>query len=524
MAKKFKFRRKRKKIGFASSFGFIMAAAGSAVGLGNLWGFPYKTADGGGAAFVLVYIACVLFIGVIAMLAEMHLGKRAQANPVTAYKKVGKGFGWIGLLAIVVPFFITCYYSVLGGWTVKYAMNSFSGNAGILGSFSVNTFEVVLYTGIFIVLALLVIGKGVEGGIEKMSKILMPALFLILVGIVIYSLTLGSGVKEGLEFYLKPDFSKLTFQNVLKAMGQAFWSLSLGMGIMITYGSYTGKEINLVKSTGMICLFDTGVALLAGLAIFPAVAHFDPALLQKSSGIGLIYNILPQVFDSMGTVGQIVSFFFFAMVVIAALTSIISLYEVCTQFVIQKFHVARKKSIFVVSIVSFLIAIPVGMSLGKVAICEEAGISIFGMDLLSFFDAVTNTVLMPLCALAGCIIVGWAIKPKVAMDEMEQEGTKIPGWLRAIYPIFVKFITPIAILVVEVFGIMDLLNPETAGAMHTANIWVCLAAVILVVASIIAYFIFFVNSETGTNEDEHIAAEEDHPGITEEEVEAIEEE
>lgn len=520
---KLSFRRKRKRIGFASSFGFIMAAAGSAVGLGNLWGFPYKTADGGGAAFVLVYIACVLLIGVVTMLAEIHIGKRAQANPVSAYKKVGKGFGWLGLLAVVVPFFITCYYSVLGGWTVKYAMNSFSGNTGIIATFSVNTLEVILYTAIFIILALVVIGAGVEGGIEKMSKVLMPSLFAILVGIVIYSLCLGDGVSEGLAFYLKPDFSKLTFQNVLKAMGQAFWSLSLGMGIMITYGSYTGKEINPIKATGMICLFDTIVALLAGLAIFPAVAHFDPTLLEKASGVGLIFNILPQVFDSMGFIGSIVSFFFFSMVVIAALTSIISLFEVCTQFVIQKFHFPRKSAIFTVAIICFVITIPVGMSLGRVAILEEPGISIFGMDLLTFFDAVTNTVLMPLCALAGCIIVGWAIKPKKAFEEIEADGTKVSGWIKGIYPVFVKFITPAAILLVEVFGIMDLLDPEKAGAMHQANICVIIAAVALVLISVIVYFVFFANTETGTNVDEHIAREEYEPENLDQEFEAVEE-
>lgn len=244
----------KKKVGFVSSFGFIMAAAGSAVGLGNLWAFPYKTAKGGGAAFVLVYIACVIFLGIIAMVTEMHIGRRVHANPVTAYKSINKKIGWFGLAAVIIPFFITCYYCVLGGWTVKYALNSFSGNAGIIGSFSTNTGEVILFTAIFVALSLAIIGAGVEGGIEKLSKILMPCLFCILIAIVIYSLCLGEGVAEGLAFYLRPDFSKLDFSTIMLAMGQAFWSLSIGMGIMITYGSYTTKEIDLVKSTGMICI------------------------------------------------------------------------------------------------------------------------------------------------------------------------------------------------------------------------------------------------------------------------------
>ena len=501
--------RKKRRNGFASSFGFIMAAAGSAVGLGNLWGFPYKAAKGGGAAFVIVYIACVLLLGLVIMLTEMHIGKRAQANPVTAYKKAGKGLGWIGLLAVLIPFFITCYYSVLGGWTVKYAMNSFGGNvapelgnAGIVGNFSTNTLEVILFTAIFIILAIVVIRAGVEGGIEKMSKILMPALFVILVGIVIYSLCLGEGVSEGLAFYMNPDFSKLTFDTVLTAMGQAFWSLSLGMGIMITYGSYTGKKINLVKSTGMICLFDTLVAFLAGLAIFPAVAHFDPALLEGSKGVALIYIILPQVFGSMGVVGSIVSFFFFAMVVIAALTSVISLMEVATQFVIQKFKISRKRAITVVAVLALVISIPIGMSLGQVAIAENPnGISFFGMDLLTYFDEVTNTVLMPFCALLACIVVGWVIKPKKAMEEMEEEGTKFAGWMKALYPIFVKFITPLLVIVVEVFGIYNKFTIEYVEN-QKAFLGVCITAGALLAICIIVYFALFANGETGTNADE----------------------
>lgn len=244
----------KKKVGFASGIGFILAAAGSAVGLGNLWGFPYKTSQNGGAAFVLIYVACVLLIGFVTMLSEIYLGRRAQANPMTAYKMIHKNLGWCGLVAIMIPAFIICYYSVLGGWTTKYALNSFSGNAGIVGTFSVNTGEVILYTAIFLVLSMVIIMGGVKDGIEKASKVLMPVLFLILVAIAVYALTLGSGVREGLSFYLKPDFSGITFKSVLVAMGQAFYSLSLGMGIMITYGSYTGKEVNLVRSTAMICI------------------------------------------------------------------------------------------------------------------------------------------------------------------------------------------------------------------------------------------------------------------------------
>lgn len=484
----------KKKVGFASSFGFIMAAAGSAVGLGNLWGFPYKAAKGGGAAFVLVYIACVIFIGAVAMLTEMLIGKRAHANPITSYKSINKHIGWFGVISVLIPFFITCYYCVLGGWTVKYTVNSFAGNTGIVSTFSVNTWEVILFTVIFILLALLTISNGVSNGIEKLSKVLMPCLFIILVGIVIYSLCLGDGVKEGLEFYIKPDFSQLNFSTILLAMGQAFWSLSIGMGIMITYGSYCGSEINLVKSTGLICLCDTVVALLAGLAIFPAVAHFDPSLLDGSKGIALIYIILPEVFESMGFIGKIISFFFFAMVTIAALTSIISLYEVCTQFVIQKFHAKRTISIIVVSIICLLISIPIGISLGHVGILEESGPALFGMDWLSFFDEVTNTVMMPICALFACITVGWIIKPKNALDHLSEHGSPMPNFMRSIYSVFVKYITPILIVSVEIGGLIDEIKAGKIGVVVTAFV--------LMAICIAVYYMFLVNIDTGTNKDE----------------------
>ena len=486
----------KKKNGFASGIGFILAAAGSAVGLGNLWGFPYKTSQNGGAAFVLIYIACVLLIGFCTMLAEMYLGHRAQANPVTTYKKVHKNLGWCGLVAVIIPTFIICYYSVLGGWTVKYAVNSFAGNAGIIGTFSVNTWEVILFTGIFLLLSVLVIMGGVQDGIEKASKVLMPVLFLIVVGVAVYSLTLGDGVMEGLRFYLYPDFSVIDFKAVLTAMGQAFYSLSLGMGIMLTYGSYTGKEINLTRSCAMICLFDTLVALLAGLAIFPAVAHFDPSLLGSSKGVALMYIILPEVFESMGFAGKIVSFAFFVMVSIAAITSVISLIEVTTQFVIQKFHANRKLSALIVAAFCFAVSIPVGYSLGHVAILEESSPALFGLDWHTFFDEVTNTVLMPVCALFSCMAVGWFITPATAIAELEGEGTKMPGWLKRVYPVMIRFITPALILIVEIGGLIT----EIQGG----NIAVVIFAYGLVLLGIAIYFLWLRNARTGTNADEKL--------------------
>ena len=491
----------QKKNSFASGIGFVLAAAGSAVGLGNLWAFPAKTAANGGAAFVLMYIICVLLIGFVTMMCEFHLGHRAAANPVSAYKKVHKGIGWFGLIGVVIPAFIICYYSVLGGYTVKFTLNSFSGNAGILSGFATNIGEVILFTAIFIILALVIIMGGVKDGIEKMSKVLMPALFLILVAVAVYALCLGEGVKEGLSFYLNPDFSDITFSSVLAAMGQAFFSLSLGMGTMIAYGSYTGKEINMVKSTGMICVFDTFVALLSGLAIFPAVAHFDPTLLNgNAAGAGLMFGIIPEVFADMGGLGQIISFFFFAMVVIAALTSVVSLVEVVTQFVIQRFKLTRKRSALGCVVVCGLISIPVGISFGDVGIAGGEGISVFGMDLLSFFDEVTNTVLMPVCALFACVAIGWVIGPKTAMAEMEDGATRL-GFLKKVFPVMVRYITPALILVVEIGGIVD----KIAGGQW----YVVVAAYLLLALAAAAYFIWFKNSDTGTNADELALSEKE---------------
>ena len=380
----------------------------------------------------------------------------------------------------MIPAFIICYYSVLGGWTTKYALNSFSGNAGIVGTFSVNTGEVILYTAIFLVLSMMIIMGGVKDGIEKASKVLMPVLFLILVAIAVYALTLGSGVREGLSFYLKPDFSGITFKSVLVAMGQAFYSLSLGMGIMITYGSYTGKEVNLVRSTAMICIFDTLVALIAGLAIFPSVAHFDPALLGSSKGVALMFA-------------------FFVMVDIAAITSVVSLIEVVTQFVIQKFHAHRKRAALIVAGVCFLVSIPIGISLGHVAILEESSPALFGLDWLTFFDEVTNTVLMPVCALFSCIVVGWFITPKRAVAEIEAGGTPMAGWLKKVYAVMIRFVTPALILIVEIGG----LQSEIAAG----NVAVVVFAYALVALCVAAYFLFFRNTDTGTNADEKLSGD-----------------
>ena len=293
---------------------------------------------------------------------------------------------------------------------------------------------------------------GVNKGIESSSKVIMPILLLSVLGIAIFALTIShtdeTGVvrtgMDGLKVYVIPSFEGMTigklFTVLIDALGQLFFSLSVAMGIMIAYGSYTNNEINIVKSTAMVCFFDTVVALLAGLAIFPAVAHFDPSLLDGSKGVALMYIILPEVFESMGFIGKIISFAFFSMVTIAALTSIMSLYEVCTQFVIQKFHFNRKLSAFVVGAICLAVSVPVGISLGHVAILEESSPTLFGLDWLTFFDEVTNTVLMPVCALLGCIAVHRSFQPR-KLDRIDTALNQMDCFLAKTFPhIFMKHI------------------------------------------------------------------------------------
>lgn len=507
----------KKRNGFGGGIGFILAAAGSAIGLGNLWSFPYKTSANGGAAFVITYIISSIIIGVIVMIAELYIGKRAQANPITAYKKANKKFGWLGIFAILIPFIIVCYYSVLGGYTVKFTLNSFAPNMSqTILPFVGNIGDVILFTAIFIVLAVIVVMGGVKGGIEKAAKVLMPALFVILIGIAIYSLCMGEGVAEGLNFYLNPNFAELGFEGILAAMSQAFFSLSLGMGIMVSYGSYAGNNIKVGKSVSMIVIFDTIVALLAGLAIFPAVYHYqavNPGATLETSGILLMFQTMPMVFETMGAFGQIMSLFFFAMVVIAALTSVISLMEVATQFIIQKFKVSRKKAILLIALVAFVISIPIGISLGK-ELNGDLSMQIFGMNWLDFLDSVTNVVLMPLGALGACIALGWfafkgekktdRFNPKYLNKALEKDGLKL-GWFGKVFAVMVKYITPLLIVVVEVFGVIGFIAPVNDAGVRTFNangLGIVLTAYGICAIAIAVYFIFFRKGDTGCNADE----------------------
>ena len=489
----------KKHNGFGSSLGFVLASAGSAVGLGNIWGFPFKTGANGGAAFVIVYILMALLLGIVGMTVEMYVGKRAQANPVSALKKINPKLGFVGLIAVVVPFFIICYYSVLGGYTLRGVISSFTDigkdaatvGAG-LGTFMESPWLPALCTFIFLGLAVLIIMGGVQKGIEKASKVLMPLLFIILLGVMVYCLCLGEGVREGLDFYiLKADFKALGWDGVAAAMGQVFFSMSLGMGIMISYGSYTGKEINLFKSAVQISIIDTVIALMAGLAIFPAAFHYmEVAGLTPEDvglrGFALMFKTLPLVFNSLGVVGAIIGAFFFLMVTIAAITSVVSLVEVVTQFVIQKFKISRKMAAIVPMTMAMLISVLVSRSLG-------GHFALFGFDLLTFFDEITNTVLMPVCALAVCVAAGYGIKKREFSENIFPEKPLVG----TVVSYMARFVTPVLILVVAVFGVVS-------NVSENVNYYYVIAGALLL--SLVAAGVYFIckldRVNTGCNADE----------------------
>lgn len=487
----------QKRPGFGTRIGFELAAAGSAVGLGNLWGFPYKTSANGGAAYLFVYLACILLVGAVAMLAEFTLGRRSRANTVSAYKAVSPNLGWLGLLVVVIPALIMCYYLVLGGYTVKYALGSFVGNAGKYEAFAGNVGDVILHTAVFALPAALIVIAGVRNGIEKAAKLLLPTMLLILIVISCVSLLLGEGVHEGLAFYLKPDFSKLTGSGILSAMGQAFFSLSLGCGAMIAYGSYSGQTVDLARSTVVVCLLDGLLTFLSGLAIFPALFHY--AAISGASlsslgmgGAGLTFITLPMVFEGLGLAGQIISLLFFTMMAIAALTSIISILEVVTQFIIQRHKLARTRAVSIVAFACLALSVPVGISLG-LDVNGSKALCLFGRNLLELLDGVTNTLLMPLGALGACLAVGWKL-PK---------AERFSGFTGTM----LRIVTPVLIVLILVFGAVDMVFPATeAGRAFSADgFGMLMIAAGVVLLTIIAYFLWLKNRDTGSNQDEEAA-------------------
>ena len=405
---------------FSTRLGFILVSAGCAIGLGNVWRFPYITGKYGGAAFVLAYLAVILIIGMSVMLAEITIGRKAKLDAVGSFKKLAGG-AWpvVGWMGIACAFIILSYYSVIAGWTVAYMVKSFGGlmeitgaeQAGkIFGDFVSNPAQAISYHILVMAVVSGIVFKGISGGIEKSCKVLMPGLFIILIILIIRSVTLP-GAGAGLEFYLKPDFSKLNGEAILAAVGQGFFSLSLGMGAIITYGSYLHDDEDLPTAARSIVLLDTSVAVLAGLVIFPAVFAFG---IEPGAGPGLTFVTLPVVFAKM-PMGALFSFAFFLLLFIAALTSAISLLEVVVTYAIDQLKWSRIKSVIIMGIAIALFGIPSALG--------EGGhfIKIAGKTFLDFADYITNNVVMPLGGIFICLFVGW-FWVKGAKDEITDNG------------------------------------------------------------------------------------------------------
>lgn len=433
---------------WGSRIGFILAAAGSAVGLGNIWRFPYVTGQNGGAAFVLVYLAIIFVLGFSVMLAEMAIGRKAQLNAVGSFEKL-RGGAWpiVGWMGVVAGFMILSFYAVIGGWTIKYFIWSFGGLMGdaaagkagdVFGAFVTNTPQVIMYQAIFMLITIWVVYKGIGEGIEKYCKILMPALFIILLILIVRSVTL-EGAGKGLEFYLKPDFSKITGSSIAAALGQAFFSLSLGMGCMITYGSYVDKQTTLPGAAIQVCVIDTMVAILAGLAIFPAVFAFG---VDAGAGPGLTFVTLPSVFAKMAG-SSIWSALFFLLLFIAALTSAISLLEVVAAYVIDKGW-ARPKAAVIMGLLIFALGVPSAMSL-------TGAPKIAGKDFLDAMDFLSSNVLLPLGGVFIALFVGWFWTAD-ARREVTNEGTHSFGMMEP-WIWVCRVIAPLGILYIFITGL-----------------------------------------------------------------------
>ncbi len=444
---------------FTGKIGFVLAAAGSAVGLGNIWRFPYLAAEYGGGIFLLTYLILAVTFGFALMVAEIALGRKTGLSAIGAYKALDKRFGFVGYLASVVPIIILPYYCVIGGWVIKYLSVYLTGAAhsaaadDYFGTFIGGVAEPIGWFLLFLALTAVVILFGVEKGVEKVSKVMMPILVVLTLVIAIYSVTLD-GAWQGVVYYIKPDFSKFSATTVLAAMGQLFYSMSLSMGIMITYGSYMKKEVNLEASVKQIEVFDTGIAFFAGLMVIPAVFAFsggDPEALGK--GPGLMFVTLPKVFDTIKG-GQFIGLAFFVLVLFAALTSSISLMETIVSIFTDKFKIKRHTACGIVLIICLLMGIPSSLGNGI-----WGGIKMLGMDFLTFFDFISNSVLMPIAAFITCIFVGFFIKPQALINEVELNG-KFKA--KKLFVVVIKYVAPVCIVLILVssvlsaFGIMEI--------------------------------------------------------------------
>ena len=441
---------------FTGKIGFVLAAAGSAVGLGNIWRFPYLAAKYGGGIFLLVYIALSVTFGFSLMIAEIAIGRKSGKSAIAAFGDLDKRFSFVGLLTAAVPVIILPYYSVIGGWVLKYFAGFASGSMSAMadssyfGGYISSVGEPIAWFALFIGATAVIVLFGVEKGIEKVSKIMMPVLVVLTLFIAVYTICTMDGAWDGVLYYIKPDLSHFSVMTVVAAMGQLFYSMSLAMGIMITFGSYMKKDISIEKSVKQIEIFDTGVAFLAGLMIIPAVFAFsggDKSAL--SQGPGLMFVTLPKVFDSMPG-GAVIGTIFFIMVLLAALTSSISLMETVVSVFMDKFKIGRKVACLIALGVSIALGIP--SSLGYSAWSD---VKILGMQILDFFDFASNSILMPIVALITCIFISLFIKPKSVIDEASVSGEFKS---RRLFTVVICYVAPVCILAILVSSILSALG------------------------------------------------------------------
>ena len=441
-----------KRSSFTGKIGFVLAAAGSAVGLGNIWRFPYLAAKYGGGIFLLVYLVLAVTLGFALMSAEVAIGRKTGQSAIGAFRTLNKKYTFIGWLASVVPMIILPYYCVIGGWVIKYFTVFITGGVeraatdGYFENFIGGAWEPIGWFFLYLAFTALIVLFGVEKGIEKVSKFMMPLLVLMTVGIAVYIMFLP-GAMDGVKYYLLPDFSKFSVNTVLSAMGQLFYSMSIAMGIMITYGSYMKKDIRLESSVRQIESFDTAIAFLAGLMVVPAVFSFsggDEATLGK--GPGLMFVTLPKVFDSI-TGGSVIGSVFFLLVFFAALTSSISLMETIVSILQDKLGWGRRRACLAVFGGSLLLGLPSTLGFGVLG-----DLTVAGLTFLDMFDFLSNSVLMPIVALLTCLFVGYVIKPKTLIEEMQVGGAFKS---QRLFTVIIKYVAPVCIVLILISSVLD---------------------------------------------------------------------
>lgn len=467
--------KKTQRHAFSGSLGFVLAAAGSAVGLGNIWRFPYLAAKDGGGLFLVVYIVLALTFGFSLLTSDIAIGRNTKQGPLTAYRVVDKRFGFLGILGCLIPAIIMPYYCAIGGWVIKYFVAFLTGDGmnaaqdGYFTGFITSEVSPVVYMVIFLVVVSGVIILGVNKGIESFSKIIMPILVVLVLGIAIFSLTISytgdDGVvrtgMQGLKIYLVPDLEGLTFGKfftvLVDAMGQLFFSLSVAMGIMIAYGSYVKDDSNLVKSINQIEIFDTGVAFLAGVMIIPAVFTFMGREGMEASGPSLMFVSLPKVFALMGVAGNVIGCMFFAMVLFAAVTSAISIEEAVVSSLMDKFHLKRLHATLLETAIALVFGLIVCLGYNKLyfeVTLPNGAVA----QVLDIMDYISNNVLMPMISIGTCILIGWVKGPQFIIDEAEKNGEKFGR--AKLYSIMMKYIAPVMlfILFLKSIGILNIFD------------------------------------------------------------------